>query len=46
MNLPDVANGGIAEDCFPIGTTFTAAASANNQLITREIPVYRADSAR
>jgi hypothetical protein len=40
VNLPDVRGGGIAADCFPNGTLFTAAAQANNALITRPITVY------
>jgi len=40
VNLPDVRGGGIAEDCFPNGTAFTAAADLNNELITRPITVY------
>ena len=40
VNLPDVRGGGIAEDCFPNGTPFTAAADAKNELITRPITVY------
>lgn len=40
VNLPDVPGGGIAEDCFPNGTSFTAAAGANNELITVSIPVF------
>jgi hypothetical protein len=40
VNLPDVRGGGIAEDCLPNGTPFTAAADAKNELITRSIAVY------
>ena len=40
VNLPNVPGGGIAEDCFPNGTSFTAAADANNDLITVSIPVF------
>jgi hypothetical protein len=40
VNLPNVPGGGIAEDCFPNGTSFTAAADAKNDLITVSIPVY------
>jgi hypothetical protein len=40
VNLPDVHGGGIAEDCFPNGTSFTAAADANNDLITVPIRVF------
>jgi hypothetical protein len=39
VNLPNVHGGGIAADCFPNGTVFTAAACANNNLITVCIPV-------
>jgi hypothetical protein len=40
VNLPNVPGGGIAEDCFPNGTSFTAAADVNNNLITVSIPVF------
>ena len=40
VNLPNVRGGGIAEDCFPNGTSFTAVADANNDLITVTIPVF------
>jgi hypothetical protein len=40
MNLPNVHGGGIAEDCFPNGTLFTAASGANNDLITVPIHVF------
>jgi hypothetical protein len=40
VNLPNVPGGGIAEDCFPNGTSFTAAANANNDLITVPIQVF------
>src|SRR5262249_38072302 len=40
VNLPNVPGGGIAEDCFPNGTSFTAASVANNDLITIPIPVF------
>jgi hypothetical protein len=39
VNLPNVHGGGIAEDCFPNGTSFTAAADPNNDLITVPIRV-------
>lgn len=40
VNLPNVPGGGIAEDCFPNGTSFIAAADANNDLITVPIAVF------
>ena len=40
VNLPNVHGGGIAEDCFPNGTSFTAAANANKGLITQSIRVF------
>jgi hypothetical protein len=40
VNLPNVPGGGIAEDCFPNGTSFIAAADTNNDLITVLIPVF------
>ena len=40
VNLPDVPGGGIAQDCFPNGTTFTAAAGEGGGLITRSVRVY------
>lgn len=40
INLINVPGGGIAEDCFPNGTSFTAAADANNNLITVSRPVF------
>jgi len=40
VNLPDMPGGGIAADCFPNGTTFTAAGDAHNNLITVTIPVF------
>jgi hypothetical protein len=40
VNLPNVPGGGIAEDCFPNGTSFTAAANANNDLVTQPIQVF------
>jgi hypothetical protein len=40
VNLPDVPGGGIAADCFPNGESFTAAADADNELITRPVRVY------
>jgi hypothetical protein len=40
VNLPNVPGGGIAEDCFPNGTSFKAAAGTNKELITVSIPVF------
>ena len=40
VNLPDVPGGGIAQDCFPNGTTFTAGAGEGGGLITRPVRVY------
>jgi hypothetical protein len=40
MNLPDMPGGGIAADCFPNGTPFTAAADEHNHLITKPIQVH------
>jgi hypothetical protein len=40
VNLPNVRGGGIAEDCFPNGTSFTAAAGASGDFITVSIPVF------
>jgi hypothetical protein len=40
VNLPNVPGGGIAADCFPNGTLFSAAAGTNNDLITVSIPVF------
>jgi hypothetical protein len=40
VNLPNVPGGGIAEDCFPNRTSFTAAAGASGDLITVRIPVF------
>jgi hypothetical protein len=39
VNLPNVPGGGIAQDCLPNGTLFTAAADQNDELITKCIPV-------
>jgi hypothetical protein len=40
VNLPNVPGGGIAADCFPNGTSFTAAAGASGNFITVPIPVF------
>jgi hypothetical protein len=46
VNLPDVPGGGIAADCFANGTSFSAAADTNNNLITVPIPVFDKDGAQ
>lgn len=45
VNLPNVPGGGIAEDCFPNGTVFTAAANAHHGLITESIRVQDKEKA-
>jgi hypothetical protein len=40
VNLPNVRGGGIAADCFPNGTPFTAAADPKGGWITQSIRVY------
>jgi hypothetical protein len=40
VNLTNVPGGGIAEDCLPNGTTFVAAADAENNLIVVTVPVF------